>query len=66
MKLKIAEPLVITDDSDLEYIRKTYVRETKVNFICKKCGRNYYGILRYLHKCEQKDAMPLGWLMNVR
>ena len=19
-----------------------------------------------LHKCEQKDAMPLGWLMNVR
>lgn len=48
MKLKIAEPIVITDDSNLEYIRKTYVRETKVNFICKKCGRNYYGILRYL------------------
>ena len=21
---------------------------------------------RSLHKCEQKDAMPLGWLMNVR
>ena len=20
----------------------------------------------FLHKCEQKDAMPLGWLMNVR
>ena len=23
-------------------------------------------IYKYLHKSEQKDAMPLGWHMNVR
>lgn len=48
MKLKITEPLIITDKTDLNYIRKTYVRETKVNFVCKQCKRDYHGILRYL------------------
>lgn len=23
-------------------------------------------LAKNLHKCEQKDAMPSGWLMNVR
>ena len=48
MKLKIKEILKITENDNLNIIRNTYVRETKVSFICKQCGRNYQGILRYL------------------